>query len=784
MANNQITDARTLLDAADATTNFVGSTSPSQDTEIFIEGTASVAEQLTSSLRWVMYDAGAAQDWSNNVFYIWVNCGVVGLLDIKSLGGFRIRFAGPTTTDFFEVYVGGSDSWPISIAGGWTLFAVDIEVAAANPSNTGGTPPLTTAIQHVGWAGISSVMTRAADNTWMDALYRLPKGEPGILIEGQNQGVSPFRPWNTQDIFDTLGTAVGTFVPVAGGGFKVAAPIALGTEGASPAGTHQFTDANALLLWDSQEFIDAGFYEIQIKQDVGHTTQFNFSGGVIAAPSADGDKSRFAVTTPLGDVNQLIFNGTTLIHSSDLQFDVNGVSVDNCTLSDAKIIRVDTKTDSYSGNSHVDPATVTGEALIKTDRLGNIVDCQFTAGAGGGHAVETWGGQTVFADDFQKGPGEVDGTEIFQHLASFDPDKLGWQDNNNSPTEFMYPTAPAGSDATIHVLGSWASPPENILRLDGPRFQAFGYDAGAGTGLVTDFIADFVFSKLGVADNIFFMFRRSDLDNQVVVEFNNDSPTGRIDVIEYVAGVKVTSPVTVTGTFNTDLAADVKYRARIQMSGDTLTIWAGEDPGAGGGSPNTLDQILTTTITSSPAAGSIMGFGALTNTPGAVIHDVTLRATTATIDDTSVGNLFTGYGGSPIGTNLVPLSGSEDSAIFNRARESGVINVSGGGDTPSVRNGYGTDTTVNNNLSVTLTGLVEGTEVTVCLAGTQTTVAEIENVASPTDYTFSVGNGVAVDVIMHAVNYEHIRLENLVFTADTTLPITQRFDRNYSNPPN
>jgi hypothetical protein len=206
---NQILDSRILIDSSDSTTGWIdlGGGTPTSDTEVFIQGVASNGlNSLSNTLDGVVYNAGSAQDWSNNIFYIWINSTIVPFLNLKASGGFRIRFAGAggQDTDYFEVYVGGKDNWPPAINGGWVQFVVDIEEAAANPSNTGGTPPATTAIQYVGWTGITDgAMPRMVTNVWIDAIWRLPKGNAGIIIEGQNGGTTP---WTSEDIFTELGT--------------------------------------------------------------------------------------------------------------------------------------------------------------------------------------------------------------------------------------------------------------------------------------------------------------------------------------------------------------------------------------------------------------------------------------------------------------------------------------------------------------------------------------------------------------------------------------------------
>jgi hypothetical protein len=74
---------------------------------------------------------------------------------------------------------------------------------------------------------------------------------------------------------------------------------------------------------------------------------------------------------------------------------------------------------------------------------------------------------------------------------------------------------------------------------------------------------------------------------------------------------------------------------------------------------------------------------------------------------TFVGNTFSGYGGTP-GSNLTASSGSTDAAIYNNSGGAITINITSGGSTPSVRNGAGATTTVNSNVTLTITVQDEG----------------------------------------------------------------------------
>ena len=40
----------------------------------------------------------------------------------------------------------------------------------------------------------------------------------------------------------------------------------------------------------------------------------------------------------------------------------------------------------------------------------------------------------------------------------------------------------------------------------------------------------------------------------------------------------------------------------------------------------------------------------------------------------------------------------------------------------------------------------------------------------------------SVDIVLHAVGYEYQKIEGADTSANLTLPISQRFDRNYRNP--
>jgi len=152
------------------------------------------------------------------------------------------------------------------------------------------------------------------------------------------------------------------------------------------------------------------------------------------------------------------------------------------------------------------------------------------------------------------------------------------------------------------------------------------------------------------------------------------------------------------------------------------------------------------------------------------------------------GNTFTGFvSGSDPGAELLfdPTTGTGDL----------IINVLGGGSNLEYINRSTGTVTINNNIAVTLTGMKDFSEVRVFDAtaleanGAQVELAGIENVVSASvgandnDFQFSLAAGTLVDIAVHSLQYEYVRINDFtVPTADTEVPIQQRFDRTFSNP--
>ena len=129
---------------------------------------------------------------------------------------------------------------------------------------------------------------------------------------------------------------------------------------------------------------------------------------------------------------------------------------------------------------------------------------------------------------------------------------------------------------------------------------------------------------------------------------------------------------------------------------------------------------------------------------------------------TKAGTTYTlGIGSSRFTGNIKATSVT----LVNGAATAGIIN-SGGVITLPLR-------------TLSLTGLQANSEIRVFEAGTTTELAGVEDSGTTfSDDTIAVSS---VDIVVHNINYEYIRITGADTTSNLSLPIQQRFDRSYSN---
>lgn len=125
-----------------------------------------------------------------------------------------------------------------------------------------------------------------------------------------------------------------------------------------------------------------------------------------------------------------------------------------------------------------------------------------------------------------------------------------------------------------------------------------------------------------------------------------------------------------------------------------------------------------------------------------------------------------------VGPNTLTLINSNSNAVevstpAEKDLDGGTTVLTGGGTINII-----TPTTL------TLTNLQPNSEVRVYDAGTTTELAGVENSGTTFSATLQASS---VDIVIHALNYEYQKIEGVDTSANLTLPIQQRVDRNYSN---
>jgi len=130
--------------------------------------------------------------------------------------------------------------------------------------------------------------------------------------------------------------------------------------------------------------------------------------------------------------------------------------------------------------------------------------------------------------------------------------------------------------------------------------------------------------------------------------------------------------------------------------------------------------------------------------------------------------MFTGFG----------PDGGADAAIYNNSGGAVTLNISGG-NTPSIRNGAGASTVVNNAVTVSLEGLFPGTRIKVYRQSDNTELAGTDS--SGAVFAAGLEAGESVTFRLASLARRNTEFDLTVPATDTTIPISQQLDRVYEN---
>lgn len=126
-----------------------------------------------------------------------------------------------------------------------------------------------------------------------------------------------------------------------------------------------------------------------------------------------------------------------------------------------------------------------------------------------------------------------------------------------------------------------------------------------------------------------------------------------------------------------------------------------------------------------------------------------------------------------------------DEAIFvNVASGTLTINVADGSASPSIRTAGAVITKVVSPSTITITGIVDDTEVRIYRVSDGVEIMGTENsVGGSFSDTYNYTSDFDVDIVVHHVEYKYISFNNFTLDGtDATIPVTQVFDDTYSNP--
>ena len=123
-------------------------------------------------------------------------------------------------------------------------------------------------------------------------------------------------------------------------------------------------------------------------------------------------------------------------------------------------------------------------------------------------------------------------------------------------------------------------------------------------------------------------------------------------------------------------------------------------------------------------------------------------------------------------------------AVYNDSGGSVTINITGTGSVPTIRNSNTSSTTATLSVTLTLTGLVNNSEVRIIRNSDDTELAGTENVTgNQFQYSYNAVAGVFVRIHIHHLNYLWYQIPSLELpTSNSSIPIQQTLDRQYSNP--
>lgn len=642
-------------------TSFGGGTPGSANTDIFIEANQSIGRRTdNATLHGYLLNAGA----TFNLSAIREHYGCWQWITHRALlTELRVVF-GSSTSDYDEHTVPLAQ-YPET--GGWIFTWVDV---TRTPENNSGTIDKTI-IDEVGQRASIGNVGGNAQNNIMDAVYHAITGN-GLLWDGSTGSFADFV------TFDETNRE-GVIIEINGVRF-VQARLEIGSGTATT-----FTDTGSTLFFIDQSLVDEDWMGITIDLQ-NASNNIDFIDGSIRSVNPSGKRGDLIVLNTSGafDTDNCVFGGLRRIKLNSA-----------CTFVTTQVVesgQIDPTNGDYSGEvdlpgtdeyvdtqENIDLSSTSGDfelfLHVEADDWTPAAGYTLAAHYGGTIATESFrltlistGALRLIVSD---GSAE---TTLDSSALTVNDGFPRWlrvrYDQSAGQADFFESRDPVDTplgDISWTAAGTPSGTSRSIPSLSRPMLLGAQNDSSPATffngriqfaELWTDgerdpggTLGDLIFrADWRIGPDFSASTRADDFDSALTWELQGTSPT-------------------YTTADNNSGAADLDGTRIADSSSEAALLWnVNTDPNG------ELDNIDFT----SAGTGHAIEFGP--NTPATI---------------TLTGQSYTGYAGSDGST------GNE--VIYNNSNKAITINISGGGDTPTIRNGTGASTTVVNTVTLTVT---------------------------------------------------------------------------------
>jgi hypothetical protein len=374
----------TRLTAADATTGFTAdSATPTQETDYFYQGTASVSAQVKTAETGFYYNPGGANLSSPQ--RVWLLKAIITNPAALDGNGLLSRIGHLLPTPAYHVYnIYSASTYPIQ--GGWQIIPIDPNVSVHRTS-TVGSPNLAS----VTWMGLRAdcSVTAKAPNLAMDAVDVITNGT-GLTLTGGDGGSTDgtFNDFVTSDE-GTSGNRWGV-VSTREGVLYVNGVLTIGTATAT-----EFTDSNRVLVFPSSR-VDTGFCGVDFGLQSASTI-ITVSNSVFRGRGTQGTPDTRPDYTVTGTSGTLSITGSTFNTFRNIDLTSKATFTSCSFLSGLKL----TQSSGVLTSCVISGATTgDGVAFITSDDPSKISGCSFIFSDG--HAIEitTTGTYTFSGNQF------------------------------------------------------------------------------------------------------------------------------------------------------------------------------------------------------------------------------------------------------------------------------------------------------------------------------------------------------------------------------------------------